>query len=178
MGTNTSGSGHFRDILDSIRRVVRALRIASRRSEQAVGLSTSQLFVLQSLSEDTPITVNELAARTFTHQSTVSVVAKRLVEKKLVIRQRSKTDARQQELRLSRAGAAMIHRPRTQPAQHQLVKALRAFSPKDQARLAKLLSALVREAGWADDTPHLFFEETAPAKKSSRRNTRKKFNGS
>ena len=38
-----------RMILDAIRRIVQALRVASREAEASVGLSGAQLFVLQKL---------------------------------------------------------------------------------------------------------------------------------
>jgi DNA-binding MarR family transcriptional regulator len=172
MGTHTSGTKHFRSILDSIRRIVRALRVSSRRSEQSAGLSAAQLFVLQNLSASKPISVNDLAELTFTHQSTVSVVVQRLVEKKLVIRQRSTSDARALQLKLSKSGAALVKRPPVQPAQHELVRSLRALSARDQALLSNLLNALVHGAGWAEATPHLFFEETPRARSKGKRHGR------
>ena len=63
-----------RQVLDAIRRVVRTLREASRHSEKAAGISAAQLFVLQRLAGTGGLSVNELAARTLTHQSSVSVV--------------------------------------------------------------------------------------------------------
>jgi DNA-binding MarR family transcriptional regulator len=66
-------------VLDSIRQIVRLLREGSRDSEERVGLSAAQLFVLQKLDPDEPLSLNELSARTLTHQSSVSVVVSRLV---------------------------------------------------------------------------------------------------
>jgi DNA-binding MarR family transcriptional regulator len=63
-----------RTILDAIRHIVRALRIASRSAEQSVGLSAAQLFVLQKLAEGDGISLGELARLTLTHQSSVSVI--------------------------------------------------------------------------------------------------------
>src|SRR6185312_321205 len=64
-------------VLDSIRRIVRLLREGTRASEDAVGLSAAQLFVLQKLDPAVPLSLTELAARTLTHQSSVSVVVSR-----------------------------------------------------------------------------------------------------
>ena len=58
-------------VLDSIRRIVRLLREGTRASEDAVGLSAAQLFVLQKLDPAVPLSLNELAARTLMHQSSV-----------------------------------------------------------------------------------------------------------
>src|SRR4051812_49679467 len=67
-----------REVLDAIRRVVRTLREASRHSDRVVGVSAAQLFVLQRLAGTRGLSVNELAARTLTHQSSVSVVVSKL----------------------------------------------------------------------------------------------------
>src|SRR5450432_2546863 len=68
-----------REVLNALRRIVRSLRVSSRTAEQRVGLSGAQLFVLQCLARQSPCSVSELAARTATDQSSVSVVVSRLV---------------------------------------------------------------------------------------------------
>ena len=81
-----------RAVLDSIRRIVRALRESSRKTERSVGLGAAQLFVLQRLAGAPPLSINELADRTLTHQSSVSVVVSRLVRAGLVARTRAAAD--------------------------------------------------------------------------------------
>src|SRR5262245_81630 len=104
MGSNTSGASDTQAVLDAIRQIVQALRESSRWSERHVGLSGAQLFVLQALAEAPGISLNELAARTHTHQSSVSVVVTRLVDAGLVRRGRSGLDARSVTLSLSPRG--------------------------------------------------------------------------
>src|ERR1700759_5720039 len=87
-----------REVLNSLRRIVRSLRLEWRNAEQRVGLSGAQLFVLQCLARQSPCSVNELAARTATDQSSVSVVVSRLVASGHVRRTPSKTDRRSVEL--------------------------------------------------------------------------------
>src|SRR5690348_13047106 len=101
-GKGSSGD-EIRDVLDSFRRIVRLLRLSSREAEREVGLSGAQLFVLQKLSEAKMLSVNDLAERTHTHQSSVSVVAQTLVDKGLVARARAADDARRLELTLTPA---------------------------------------------------------------------------
>src|SRR4051812_46537197 len=81
-----------RSILNSMRRIVQILRVASRAAEKDVGLSGAQLWVLHKLAEGPVISLNELAERTCTHQSSVSVVVYGLVERGLVARTRSSSD--------------------------------------------------------------------------------------
>src|ERR1041384_4256440 len=81
-------------ILDSIRRLVRLLRLADRAAQNELGLSGAQLFVLQELGKTPSLSLNELAERTRTDQSSVSVVVTRLVAAGLVARDRDSRDAR------------------------------------------------------------------------------------
>ncbi|HTI65640.1 MAG TPA: hypothetical protein VL524_19085, partial [Gemmatimonadaceae bacterium] len=63
--------------MNAVRSVVRALRINTRAIELKMGISLAQLFVLQQLAEKPADSLNELADRTATHQSSVSVVVRR-----------------------------------------------------------------------------------------------------
>src|SRR5438046_715948 len=104
MGTHTSGplrgSGPARgtrDVLDAIRRIVQALRESSRLAEATAGLSGAQLFVLRTVAESPGLSLNDLAERTRTHQSSVSVVVTRLAHEGLVQKGAARGDARRVE---------------------------------------------------------------------------------
>jgi DNA-binding MarR family transcriptional regulator len=147
-----------RSVLDSIRRIVQALRVSGRVAEIRVGLSGAQLFVLQKLSDAKALSLNELAQRTLTHQSSVSVVAQRLVDRGLLASRHSREDGRRIELSLTAAGRkALAKSPGA--AQDRLVAALERMPPRDRKQLANLLEQLVNSTGISRDTPSLFFEE-------------------
>src|SRR5262249_41146721 len=99
-----------RSALDSIRRIVRWLRVASRAAERDVGLTAALLFVLSRLASGPAPSLNELAERTLTHQSSASVVVSRLVAAGYVRRTRSELDGRRQELHLTARGRKLIRR--------------------------------------------------------------------
>ena len=154
-------------VFDSIRRIVRLLREGSRASEEAVGLSAAQMYVLQKLDPERPLSLNELAARTLTHQSSVSVVVSRLVERGLVQRRPSAADARRIELLPTRRGLHLRDRAPA-PAQDRLVAALAALSGKQQRELADNLERLVHAIGVEDRAaPMLFVDEPAPRRRRS-----------
>jgi MarR family transcriptional regulator, lower aerobic nicotinate degradation pathway regulator len=129
-------------VLDSIRYVVRTLRISGRAAEQTVGVSGAQLFVLQQLARSPAQSLNELAERTLTHQSSVSVVVSRLVSRRLVARTVSSEDARRIVLTLTPAGRALLARA-PEAAQARLVGGLRRLPPREARALARGLRALV-----------------------------------
>jgi DNA-binding MarR family transcriptional regulator len=147
--------------LDAIRRIVRVLRVSSRETEKELALSGAQLFVLQRLADAPAQSVGDLAARTMTDQSSVSVVVSRLVEKGLVARAPSKLDARRSVTSLTARGRALLRRaPR--PAQAHLIDGLRRLEPAELAGLAIGLERLVDAMGIGHERAALFFEDDAP----------------
>lgn len=145
--------------LDAIRRIVQALRVSTRLAERQLGVSGAQLFVLHTLAESPAESLNDLAARTFTHQSSVSVVVDRLVRRRLVSRKRSSTDARRIVLSLTASGNALL-RSSPEVAQLRLISALKELPQRDRRGLARILDRVVHAMG-ADVAPSLFFEESA-----------------
>jgi MarR family transcriptional regulator, lower aerobic nicotinate degradation pathway regulator len=149
-------------VLDSIRRIVRLLREGSRISEKSVGLSGAQLFVLQKLDPKEPLSLTELAARTLTHQSSVSVVVSRLVERGLVLRRPAAGDARRLELLPTRRGLLLRERA-PGAAQDRLIAALSAMTAREQRALADNLEALVRALGVDERAAPMLFADEPPA---------------
>lgn len=155
-------------VLDSIRRIVRLLREGSRASEESVGLSAAQLFVLQKLERARPLSLNQLAARTLTHQSTVSVVVSRLVERGLVLRRPAASDARRLELLPTRRGLQLLERAPA-AAQDRVIAAVGALSSSQQRALAGALESLVRALGVDDRAPPMLFDDEAPRRRRRKR---------
>src|SRR4051812_34367130 len=123
-----------RAILDAIRRIVRVLRESSALAERTVGLTGAQLFVLQNLSAEGALSVNELAARTLTHQSSVSVVVKRLVERRLVTKQTSPDDGRRVLLSVTPKGRKLLARA-PEAAQERLIAGVEALPSYERRTL-------------------------------------------
>jgi DNA-binding MarR family transcriptional regulator len=143
-------------ILDAVRRVVRALREDSRASEETLGLSAAQLFVLQRLRDGGPGSIGELAERTLTHQSSVSAVAARVVKLGLARRSRSASDARRAELSLTDKGRALLRRA-PEAIQARLISAIVRMRPGERRQLARLLAHLT--AGLDGGAPPMLFED-------------------
>ena len=155
-------------ILDAIRRLVRYLRIADRAAQSELGVSGAQLFVLTELGKTPSLSLNDLAARTRTDQSSVSVVVSRLVDAGLITRDRDARDARRLVLNLTRNGRAILQRSPA-VAQEQILAVIDRLSPSERKRFAgtftALLDALGAEAGPA---PMLFEEEERPSARRPR----------
>jgi DNA-binding MarR family transcriptional regulator len=144
--------------LDAIRRIIRVLRLSSRQVERELGIGSAQLFVLQQLAVAPALSINELAERTYTHQSSVSVVVRRLVEQGLVTRRRATGDRRRVQLRLTEAGRRLAARAPV-PGQVRLIDGLRALPLARLRALAGLLDQVVTEMGAADEPAAMLFTE-------------------
>jgi MarR family transcriptional regulator, lower aerobic nicotinate degradation pathway regulator len=156
-----------REVLDSLRLIVRSLRVSSRNAEQLVGLSGAQLFVLQCLSRQSPCSVNELAVATATDQSSVSVVVSRLVARGYVKRVTSKLDRRSVELSLTPGGRTLLLTA-PEAAQDRLFFALSQLKKSEIASLSALLDKVVELAEVPRENPSLFFEESPTLVRSKR----------
>jgi len=159
---NARSEVHRREVtavVNSLRRIVRALHRSHRLAEQKFELSAAQLLVLQRLAEVPSLSVNELADRTFTHQSTVSVVVTRLVGRGLVRRTRADDDARRAELVLTASGRLLLQRAMSS-ALAQLIDALDAMPTTRLRNIGGCLDGVVDALGVSAEPPGMFFEES------------------
>ncbi|HET9426152.1 MAG TPA: MarR family winged helix-turn-helix transcriptional regulator [Gemmatimonadaceae bacterium] len=143
--------------LDAIRAIVRALRINTRAIELEIGISLAQLFVLQQVAERPANSLNDLAERTATHQSSVSVVVRRLVDRGLVTRQAASDDKRRVQIALTPTGEKLlVGAPRT--IQTRLMTAFETLSAQEQQQLADLLGKWIDAAGISRSAPPMMGE--------------------
>ncbi|HVZ78930.1 MAG TPA: MarR family transcriptional regulator [Gemmatimonadaceae bacterium] len=152
--------------MNAVRHIVRALRVSSRMIETRMGISGAQLFVLQQLREKPAESLNELADRTATHQSSVSVVVRRLVERGLVARTTATADRRRVELSLTDAGRRLLAgAPVT--VQEKMLEGAESLSAAERRQMADLLSRWVRASGLEDGEPPLLFDDLSDSTDAS-----------
>ena len=145
-------------ILDAIRRLVRHLRLADRAAQTDLGISGAQLFVLAELGKTGSLSLNDLAARTRTDQSSVSVVVSRLVEAGLVTRERDTRDARRLVLNLTKNGRALLQRSPL-AAQETILGVIERFTPQERKRFADSFTTLVDALGAEPGPAPMLFED-------------------
>jgi DNA-binding MarR family transcriptional regulator len=159
-------------ILDSVRKLVRMLRLADRAAQRDVGLSGAQLFVLQELGKTPALSLNDLAARTRTDQSSVSVVVTRLVEAGLVSRERDTRDARRLVLTLTKGGRTLLQKA-PPVAQEQMIRSFESLAPADRRRFADLFEAILADLGADEGAAPMLFEEGRTRRTSAASSRRK-----
>ena len=157
--------------VDSLRRVLRALRIAARETLATAGVSAAQLFVLSALVDGAEASLSDLAERTMTDRTSVTAVVDRLVQSGLVTKGTSHEDRRRASIRITPKGRTVL-RGAPRPPTALLVEALERVEPAELKRLERGLRALTQTMGIDGEPPEMLFEDgsadTVPRRRSSR----------
>ncbi|HJW72053.1 MAG TPA: MarR family transcriptional regulator [Geothrix sp.] len=154
-----------RRILQAFRSIVRELRLTSASTEKAFGITTAQLFVLRALHESPGTSLGVVAERTATDQSSVSVVVRKLEEKKLLKKRVSGEDRRRLEIFLTPAGERLSQMaPPT--VQENLIQRIASLGSAERNQLANLLE---RCALPEDESQPMFFEEQPAGRRKGHR---------
>lgn len=104
--------------------------------------------------------LSEVAERTLTHQSSVSVVVSRLVAAGYVEKGVAADDARRAELRLTPSGRGLLRRA-PELAHTRMVAALREAPPADLRATSRVLRDVARHLGADAGPAEMFFEGDA-----------------
>lgn len=151
-------------VMNGLRRLVKVLSTSARAQTRARRVSGAQLFVLRQIAAHPGLTIGELAARTFSGQSTVSGVVARLVDQGLITRRPGEEDARQTVLTLTRKGERAVDG--SEPvAQEKLAHALSEMPAGMRAALAEGLEVWLAAADVSDEPATMFFEDAQPKRK-------------
>lgn len=143
--------------MDALRRLVRALHVSTHALEREFGLSAAQLFVLRQLAVTPRASLNEVAARARTSQSSASEVVAILVRRGLVARDRARDDRRRAELTLTAQGRAVLARaPMT--VQEQLIAGFERLDADERRALIDGLESWLAESGLENVPSTMFFE--------------------
>lgn len=144
--------------MDSFRKIFGAVQSASRSAERNLGLSAAQLFVLQRLQESEPLSLKELAERTYSHPKNVAIVVEKLWKKGFITKKNSARDRRQVAFASTMKGKNWLKKRRPL-IQEKLTDGFRKMKSKDQKDFDRLLKAFIKKAGLINQVPHLFLEQ-------------------
>jgi DNA-binding MarR family transcriptional regulator len=146
------------EIINGLRRIVRALELFSREVDRDFGLTAPQLWALKALAQHGPLTVGDLATHLLVHQSSVSLLIKRLEQRGLVRRVRQQADRRYVRIELTDRAVA-ICRDAPAPAQGRLLHGLGRMSPTRLARIRQSVHDLTRAMEAEDVEARFFFAD-------------------
>ncbi len=137
---------YWHDVLVSLRRIIRATDLQSKRMVKSCGLTIPQIMVLRAINALGDVTVKRISDDVSLSQATVTTILNRLEDKKLAERVRSSVDKRVVNARLTEAGAAVLLA--TPPLLHE--KFIERFEALEDWEKTQILSALQRVATMMD----------------------------
>ncbi|HEX7020954.1 MAG TPA: MarR family winged helix-turn-helix transcriptional regulator [Gemmatimonadaceae bacterium] len=151
--------------MNTIRALVASLTQSARAIEQDTGITNAQLFVLRELARDEPLSINDVAARAMTRQSTASLLVERLVRAGLVRRAWAADDARRASISLTARGRRIVDRA-PEPPTARVIEALQKLPGGRVKELHSGLALLLEHMGVSVEGPLPLFE--SPAKPARR----------
>lgn len=145
-----NGRTYEQSIMNSLRRIMRAVDVYSRKLNTEFGLTTPQLLCLDIMAKSKNMILKDLAKAVNLSESTVNGIADRLEAKLYVERQRSSLDRRKVFLVVTPAGHAILQRT---PAffQDRLSASLSLMSEAEQQAMTESLehiAALMETEKW------------------------------
>lgn len=144
------------DVLISLRRILRATSIHSRKLGRSVGITAPQLMVLRAVNANNGLTATEVANAVSLSQATITTIVSKLEERELVQRERSSVDKRRVHVSLTDAGSeVLIEAPK--PLQESFSRRFEALPRWEQYQLVYSLEriALMMDAEDLDAAPVL-----------------------
>jgi len=133
-------------ILNSIRQIIRAVDIDSRKLAAQHHVTGPQLMCLLAVVENGSVTSTDVAARVHLDTSTLVGVLDRLEKKGLIRRERSHEDRRQVHLTATDAGQKLAA-VTPYPMQHALGEKLKGISASEREQIARGMERLVSLIG-------------------------------
>jgi MarR family transcriptional regulator, organic hydroperoxide resistance regulator len=148
-----------REIVQGLRRIVKALQTYSQDVRTAYGLTGPQLWALKTLQRHGRLSTGRLAAALAVHQSSVSILVDRLERRALVRRLRGRRDHRVVELELTKQGAELAS-DAPEAAQGRLLYALQAMPPRAVHAIRRAVDRLVQAMEATDVNARFFFADS------------------
>lgn len=170
---STAAVDDAKSILNRIRQLVRVLRAFEKEAQSKCGVGAAQIFILHVLQQESELSMNDLADRTATDQSSVSLAVGRLVDEGYVRRSIDDVDRRQVRLSLTPRGRGLIRRS-PPAAQEKIMDSVANMSASERAQLVSLLDKLMGGMGGPGGQVPMLFQDDAeetPSPRSRKRST-------
>ena len=99
---------YLNDVLVSLRRIIRATDLHSKRMIRECGLTTPQIMILKAIEELGDVTVRKISSHVLLSQATVTTILNRLEQRGYIERVRSIVDRRIVNARLTDSGRTTL----------------------------------------------------------------------
>lgn len=144
---SNGNSAEIEKVLTSIRQVIRATDLHSRRVTRLAGLTSSQLILLKVVRDHKLSTISELASTISLSQATLTSILDRLETTGFVLRERSMQDKRKIQVRITEAGREVL-KMAPEPLQDTFIRQFSALKDWERSmiqaslqRVAEMMNA-------------------------------------
>ena len=146
----------YEELLISLRKVIRAIDIYSRKLNKDTGLTSPQLLVLQEIAHNEGVMVKDIAQSINLSSATVTSILDRLEPRGLVVRQRSNVDKRKVGLQVTAAGMTALNEA-PKPLQEHFIQRFETLAEWEQTQLVATMQriAAMMDAQDIDASPVL-----------------------
>jgi len=146
------------EIMQSLRRIFKAIQDYSYDVSDKFGTTGPQLWALKTISQNESLSLGELGRRMYLHPSTITGLIDRLEKKGLVERDRDQTDRRVIKLRLTSKGKGLVKRA-PNPIQGKMIYGLRRLKRKELNSIHHSVQKLVEVMEVQDVKATFFFDQ-------------------
>ena len=155
-GSLSSSMTNIQQVLSSLRRVIRAADVHSKRLTKTAGLTSPQLLLMQAIKDSQDPTIGNLAKKISLSQATVTNIIDRLEKRGFIQRVRSKNDKRFVFLHLTEQGLKTLDSAPT-PLQESFIRRFSELEDWEQNMIIASLQRLatMMDAGELDASPFL-----------------------
>lgn len=131
----------YEELLVSLRQVIRAIDLYSKKLSKETGLTSPQLLVLQAIKAHENVMVKEIAETINLSSATITSILDRLEKRELVVRKRSEVDKRKVGINLTTAGEEIVKDSPT-PLQEHFIKSFESMQEWEQSQMVATMQRI------------------------------------
>ncbi|MDF2154314.1 MarR family transcriptional regulator [Vibrio sp. CAU 1672] len=124
----------YEEVLVSIRQIIRAIDLHSKKLSKESGLTAPQLILMRAIEENSNVTIKQLSTQTNMSQATATTILDRLERNQLAERRRSVEDKRKVHAHLTEKGKAALAQAPT-PLQEHFINRFQKLEEWEQSLL-------------------------------------------
>lgn len=131
----------YEEVLVSLRQIIRAIDLHSKKLNKIAGLTGPQLILMRSIKELGEVTIRRLSNHTNMSQATATTILDRLERNGYVMRVRSMNDKRKVHAYLTEAGQTLLAKA-PQPLQEEFVTQFQELENWEQSLILSCVQRL------------------------------------
>ena len=146
------------EIMQSLRRIFKAIQDYSHEVSEKFGITGPQLWALKTISQNESLSLSDLGKRMYLHPSTITGVIDRLEKKRYVTRIRDQVDRRVIYVQLTAEGKRLAKRA-PNPAQGKMIYGLKNLKRRELNLIYDSVQKLVKIMEAQDVKVTFFFDQ-------------------